>query len=245
MDDEGEEFRSSTVPNTRRCIVTKTSLEEDNSDEKTVAVTTQESLDGICEKAMRIARIDELGAKQQCRKIVQFKEGAENNRNKKASEIVKAIVGSIMNEVDIVTMSDSKPKLWKDMSLKRAIENWNMEHVNVARNPGSALRVFTSSERLARSWRIGDEDRDECSRNLKIGEEERDVKFGVVEKLVRKVESGGPHAGKMMRKVGTGDRKVVDLVKQIQTNDPKVGRVWKLARFGQAVISGGDFLELI
>ena len=40
----------------------KTSLEEYKSDEKKVAVTTQESLDGIREKAMRIASLDELGA---------------------------------------------------------------------------------------------------------------------------------------------------------------------------------------
>ena len=43
MDDEGEEegdeFRSSTVPNTRRRLVTNTSLEENKSDEKTVAET--------------------------------------------------------------------------------------------------------------------------------------------------------------------------------------------------------------
>ena len=50
--EERDESRSSTAPNTRRRITTKTSLE--------VAVTTQESLDGIRENAMRIASIDEL-----------------------------------------------------------------------------------------------------------------------------------------------------------------------------------------
>ena len=63
MDVEGEkrdESRSSTAPNTRRRIATKTSLEENKSDETTVAVTTPESLDGIREKAMRIPSIDEL-----------------------------------------------------------------------------------------------------------------------------------------------------------------------------------------
>ena len=53
--EEGDEFRSSTVPSTRRRIVTKTPLEENKGDESTVAVTTQESLDGIREKAIRIA----------------------------------------------------------------------------------------------------------------------------------------------------------------------------------------------
>ena len=74
MEIEGEvrdEFRSSTAPNTRRRLATKkTSLEENNGDETTVAVTTQESLDGIREKAMRIARTDELES-QQRRKMVQ------------------------------------------------------------------------------------------------------------------------------------------------------------------------------
>ena len=54
MDDEveeGDELRSSAVPNTRRRIATKTSLEENSTNERTVAVTTQESLDGIREKA--------------------------------------------------------------------------------------------------------------------------------------------------------------------------------------------------
>ena len=50
--EEGDEVRSSTAPNIRRRIATKTSPEENTSDERTVAVTTQESLDGIREKAM-------------------------------------------------------------------------------------------------------------------------------------------------------------------------------------------------
>ena len=79
MDDEGEkgdEFRSSTVPNTRRRIARKTQVEENKSDERKVAVITQESLDGIREKAMRIASLDEL-VKQRCRKMVQFMESRE------------------------------------------------------------------------------------------------------------------------------------------------------------------------
>ena len=60
--EEGDELKSSTVPNTRRRIVTETPLEENKSDERTVAVSTQESLDEIREKAMRIASLDEMGA---------------------------------------------------------------------------------------------------------------------------------------------------------------------------------------
>ena len=62
MDDEEkerDESRSSTEPNTRRRVTTKTPLEESKRDERAVAVTTQESSDGIREKAMRIASIDE------------------------------------------------------------------------------------------------------------------------------------------------------------------------------------------
>ena len=50
--EEGDEFRSSTVPNVRRRIATKNrSLEENKSGERTVALTTEEALDGIREKA--------------------------------------------------------------------------------------------------------------------------------------------------------------------------------------------------
>ena len=87
--------RSSTVPNTRRRIATKTSLEENKSDERTVAVTTQESLDGIREKAMRIAGLDELETgKQQCRKMVQSGGAARRTGTRKANEIVRATCGS-------------------------------------------------------------------------------------------------------------------------------------------------------
>ena len=50
----------STAPNTKRRIATKITMEKNNSDETTVAATIQESMDGIREKAMRIASIDEL-----------------------------------------------------------------------------------------------------------------------------------------------------------------------------------------
>ena len=92
MDDEGEqgdEFRSSTEPNTKRRIATKTTLEECKSDERAVVVTTQESLDGIREKAMRIASINELGASSSAGRWFSSV-GAENERNKKVNDIVRA-----------------------------------------------------------------------------------------------------------------------------------------------------------
>ena len=76
----------------------------------------------------------------------------------------------------------------RDMSLKRAIQNWNMKYVATVRSPGSAIRVFTSSERLANHLKInetvefgkiGEEERDGCSENWKMGEEERDGWFKV------------------------------------------------------------------
>ena len=88
---EGDEFRSSAVPNTRRRIATTTSLEENKSDEGTVAVTIQESLDGIREKVMRIASLDELE-----------ESSGGGPRNKKVNEIVRTILGLVMKEGDTV-----------------------------------------------------------------------------------------------------------------------------------------------
>ena len=59
-------------------------------------------------------------------------------------------MGQITKEEDIVVASDSKSKLWRDLSLKRAIQNWNMKYVDIARSPASALRKFTSLEQLAK-----------------------------------------------------------------------------------------------
>ena len=80
MDDEGKkrkETRSSTEPNTRRRIATKTSPRK--SHERTVAVTAQESSDGMREKTMRIesnspARCSSLG-------------GAEHDKTEKTNEL--------------------------------------------------------------------------------------------------------------------------------------------------------------
>ena len=62
-------------------------------------------------------------------------------RTRKSIEFLRAFVGSTMKVGDSVVASDSKSKLWKDMSLKRVILFWNMKYVDVARTPGSALRV--------------------------------------------------------------------------------------------------------
>ena len=62
------------------------------------------------------------------------------------------------------------------MSLKRAIQDWNMKCVDIARSPGSAPRVFTSSERLANQLKIN-----EIREVEEIGDEDR--------RMLRKLEN--------------------------------------------------------
>ena len=81
------------------------------------------------------------------------------------------------------------------------------------RHEGSALRVFTSSER--------------CANHLKINES------GAVGKLVRKIEMSGPQAGMLVKVVQTGGVKVGELVKKIHMHETKVGKVWRSVTVGQ------------
>ena len=50
------------------------------------------------------------------------------------------------------------------MDLKRAMQNWNLKYVDVARSPESVLKMFTNSaeDRDGRpeSWKISEEDGD-------------------------------------------------------------------------------------
>ena len=125
---------------------------------------------------MRIASIDELETGSSAGRW-SSPGGAVNDKTKKAIE--PALVGR-----DIAVASDSKSELWRDLSLKR-----NMTCVDIARSPGSALRVFTSSERLAH--------------HLKINE------IGEVGKLVKKIEMAPPKIGKLMkRRAGWAIQKV-------------------------------------
>ena len=89
-------------------------------------MTTQETSDGIREKAMRIASIGELETVSSTARWSN-PGGAENDRTGKATELVRSLAGMIMKEGDIILASGSKSKLWKDMSLKRAIQDWNMK----------------------------------------------------------------------------------------------------------------------
>ena len=132
------------------------------------------------------------------------------------------------------------------MSLKRAIQNWNMKYVDLVRSPGSAFRVFTSSQRLANQLKINEirEGREQVTR-IEMGaprigklvkKNEMDVpeveKLGAVGNLMKRIETGGPQARTLMKQVETFDREVGELVKKIQINDPKVERVGKWVRFG-------------
>ena len=117
--------------------------------------------------------------KQQCKKRAQSR-GVEIDKTKKGEEIVRALVGSMTEEADIVVACDSKSKLWKDVDLKSAMQNWNMKYVGIARSPESALRVGTSSERLAIQMKISETTEMDAPR---IG------------KLVQKSEMGDPKVG--------------------------------------------------
>ena len=104
---------------------------------------------------------------------------------------MRAVVGSMMKEGDIVVASESKSKLWKDMSLTRAFQNWNVKYGDVARSPESALREFTGSERLAN--------------HVKINE------IGEVGKLTKRTEMDAPKIGKLVKNDEMGDSKVVNI----------------------------------
>ena len=97
------------------------------------------------------------------------------------------------------------------MSLKRAIQNWSLEYVDVVRSPGSAVRVFTSSERLANQLKINE--------ITEVGEQ------------VMKTETNAPKIGKLVRKNEMGDPRVGELVKKNQMDVPRVGKSsggWKI-----------------
>ena len=130
-------------------------------------------------------------------------------------------MGRIKKEGDIIVASGSKSKLWRDMNLKRALQDWNMEYVDSPRSPGSAVSVFTSSERLTGQLKINE--------IREVGElvTETETNAPNIGKLVRKIEMGDPLARKLIKKVETGDRKVGELVKKVQ--------IWKLVRRDQEI----------
>ena len=73
--------------------------------------------------------------------------------------------------------------------------------VDVARNPGSALRVFASSDRLANHFKI--------------------IDIGEVGKLVTKIEMDAPTMGKLVKKSDMSDESKVGEV-GIDMGDTKI-----------------------
>ena len=70
----------------------------------------------------------------------------QSRGTKNVCELVRALV-------DNVAAFGSKSKLWRDLRLKRAVQNWNMKicrHCEESRVSGG----FTSSERLANRLKI-------------------------------------------------------------------------------------------
>ena len=71
-----------------------------------MAVTTQELSDGIREKAMRIASIDELQTSSSTARL-SSPGRAENDRTGKANELVRSLVGVIKKEGDIIVWAST------------------------------------------------------------------------------------------------------------------------------------------
>ena len=148
--------------------------------------------------------------------------GADIDKIKKAKEIVRALVGSMTKEGDIVVACDSKSKQWKAVNLRRAMQNWSMKCADTARNQGSVMLVFSSSERLANRMKINaigevvrlvkrtGMDAPKVGKLVKTSEmgDPKVGNMGMVGKLVRLVETGGPQAGMLMKEVETGGLKV-------------------------------------
>ena len=74
-------------------------------------------------------------------------------------------MGQILKNGEVVVASDSKSRLWRDLSMRQATQNWNMMYADFARSPESALRAFTSSEGLANQL-------NEDEKSVKCGQEE-------------------------------------------------------------------------
>ena len=65
------------------------------------------------------------------------------------NELVRVLVGLITKEGDIVVASDSMSKLWRDLSLKRATQKWNMKYVDIARSPGVSVELVHNDGQIS------------------------------------------------------------------------------------------------
>ena len=92
-------------------------------------------------------------------------------------------MGQILKNGDVVVASGGGSGLWGGLSMRQAIQNWNMMHADIARSPESALRAFTSSEGLANQ--LNEDEVGEVG-NLLKKKVEMDATRG--ENLVKKIE---------------------------------------------------------
>ena len=114
-------------------IEQKTSLEESKSVETAVAVTTQESLDGIREKATMTASIDELEIGSSAGRW-SSPGGAANEKTKKTNELARALA---------VSDHESRRhyrRLWQQVKTEEGHEfeasNTRLEHENMSTSRG-------------------------------------------------------------------------------------------------------------
>ena len=74
--------------------------------------------------------------------------GSLNDKTEKANEVARAPVSMIKKEGDIIVAYGSKSKLWRDMSLRQAKQNWNTKYVDIVRSPVKDWRINSRSTRL-------------------------------------------------------------------------------------------------
>ena len=112
------------------------------------------------------------------RSVLEGREAMDSSVRIQERELVTALVGQITKDGDIIVASDRKSKLWGDLSFEAI--NTKLEHETYRHCEESSVSVESvhqqcttgksvEDQRDCRSWKIGDEDRDECSGNWKVG----------------------------------------------------------------------------
>ena len=111
-----------------------------------------------------------------------------------------------------------------------------MKYVDIARGPGSAIRVFTSSERLATQLKKTEMD------GPKVGETGEVGQFAMkTGKLVKKNEMGVSKVGKIgeagtwVKKIEMGAPRIWKLVKENEMDVPNVGEIGEVGQFAMKI----------
>ena len=191
---------SSAVPNTRRRIATKTSLEDNKSDGRTVAVTTQESLDG----------------------------GAENDRHTKVNETVRALVGLVIEGRRHCRCLRQQVKEMERHEFEAS--NTKLEHEICRRCEESRISVVGKLVKRSQMGKLVKKnemcDR-KIGKMVKKNEITQKLEKWISWKIREKDRDEWSTSRKEMKKVETGGVKVGELVKKIHMNEPTVGKVWR------------------